>query len=49
MKELIRYVGIICTVVVIDLLTGMYNQPWWFRFVYTSPMIILLIITTKKK
>ena len=49
MKELIRYVGIICTVVVIELLTGMNNQPWWFQFVYTFPMIMLLIITTKKK
>lgn len=49
MKELIRYVGIICTVVVIALLTGMYKQPLWFRFVYTFPMIMLLIITTKRR
>lgn len=49
MKELIRYVGIICTVVVIALLTGMDKQPWWFRFVYMFPMIMLLVITTKNK
>lgn len=49
MKELIRYVGIICTVVVIALLTGMYKQPWWFMFVYHFPMIMLFIIITRKK
>ena len=37
------FVGVICFIGVLSLLTGMVNQPWWFRFIYEFPMIFLIV------
>lgn len=38
-----KYVGIVCFVVLLSFFTGMYKQPFWFRLIYTFPIILLLL------
>ena len=39
---MLKYVYIICFIIVLDFITGMWKEPWWFRFVYNFPIILLL-------
>lgn len=43
MKRIVILIGISFVVAVLSVITGMYRQPWWFRFVYEFPIIMLLI------
>lgn len=43
MRNIIFFVGIVCFMVVLSVLTGMVNQPWWFRLIYNFPIIFLFV------
>ena len=42
MKEIPIYVGAVCFIIVLSILTGMIKQPWWFRFIYEFPILSLI-------
>lgn len=42
-RNIMFFIGVICFMGVLSLLTGMVNQPWWFRFIYEFPMIFLIV------
>lgn len=42
-KLIIKFIGIVCFIVVLSLVTGMVNQPWWFRLIYNFPLVYLIV------
>ena len=49
MKEVFRLIGISSFVIVLALLTGMQNHPWWFRLIYQFPLIYMVFNITESK
>jgi len=49
MRKIVTLIGIAFAVAVLSFFTGMYRQPWWFRFVYDFPIIMILIKITEER
>ena len=42
-KLIIRFIGIVCFIVVLSLITGMASQPFWFGLIYNFPLVYLIV------